>query len=88
MTKRMHETVAKAKGIVEDKYLELFTEGLKELDEVIEMLKKQMADRQIPEPVYARDSSPGSDVHDSDSMVPCMGNDFNNTENERACRRC
>ncbi|NLV67742.1 MAG: acyl-CoA dehydrogenase [Spirochaetes bacterium] len=44
MTRRMHETVAQAKGIVEDKYLDLFNEGLKELDEIIEMLKKQMAE--------------------------------------------
>jgi len=44
MAKTMNETVAKAKGIVEDKYIDLFVEGLKELDEIIEMLKKQMAE--------------------------------------------
>ena len=39
---RMEETVSKAKGIVEDKYLALFAKGIKEMDEVIEMLKKQL----------------------------------------------
>lgn len=40
---RMEDTLAKAKGIVDDKYLDLFVRGMKELDEVIEMLKQQMA---------------------------------------------
>ncbi len=43
MVKKMNETLARAKGIVEDKYLDLFAEGLKELDEIIEFLKQQMA---------------------------------------------
>ena len=43
MVKRMNETLAAAKGIVDDKYIDIFAEGLKELDELIEMLKKEMA---------------------------------------------
>jgi alkylation response protein AidB-like acyl-CoA dehydrogenase len=43
MKKRMMETLEKSKGIVEDKYLELFDRGIKKLDEVIEMMKGQMA---------------------------------------------
>jgi len=39
----MMETLEKSKGIVEDKYLELFDRGIKKLDEVIEMMKGQMA---------------------------------------------
>ncbi|HDP79582.1 MAG TPA: hypothetical protein ENN21_01925, partial [Spirochaetes bacterium] len=34
---------AKAKGIVDDKYLELFERGIAKLDEVITMMKEQMA---------------------------------------------
>jgi hypothetical protein len=41
---KMEETVSKAKGVVEDKYLDLMTKGIKELDDVIEMLKKQMGE--------------------------------------------
>jgi hypothetical protein len=44
MRKRMDDTIAAAKGIVEDKYIEIFVDGLKELDEIIEMLKKHMAE--------------------------------------------
>jgi hypothetical protein len=44
MRKRMDDTIAAAKGIVEDKYIEIFLDGLKELDEIIEMLKKHMAE--------------------------------------------
>lgn len=40
---RMGDTLAKAKGIVDEKYLALFERGMKELDDIIEMLKKQMA---------------------------------------------
>ena len=43
MMRKMNETLAEAKGIVDDKYLDLFTEALKELDEIIEFLKQQMA---------------------------------------------
>ena len=43
MIKRMNETLSSAKGIVEGKYCDLFAESLKELDELIEMLKQQMA---------------------------------------------
>lgn len=40
---RMLDAMAKAKGIVDDKYLELFKRGIDKLDEVVEMLKGQMA---------------------------------------------
>jgi len=43
MKKRMAETIAKAKGVVEDKYIELVEKGIQKLDEVITMLKDQMA---------------------------------------------
>ena len=43
MKKRMDETIAKAKGVVEDKYIELVEKGIQKLDEVITMLKDQMA---------------------------------------------
>jgi alkylation response protein AidB-like acyl-CoA dehydrogenase len=41
--KRVNDTVAKAKGIVEDKYIDLVVKGMAKLDEVIEMMKGQMA---------------------------------------------
>ena len=44
MKAKMEDAAAKAKGIVEDKYLDLYTRGIKELDDVIEMLKKQMSE--------------------------------------------
>ncbi len=43
LRKRMDETVTKAKGIVDDKYLELFGQSLKELDELVEFFKGFMA---------------------------------------------
>jgi hypothetical protein len=43
LRKRMDATVAKAKGIVDDKYLGLFNDALKELDELIEFFKGLMA---------------------------------------------
>ncbi len=42
--KRVQQTVDKAKGIVDDKYIELVTRGMKDLDKVIEMMKKQMGE--------------------------------------------
>ncbi len=44
---RMEGTIAKAKGIVEDKYLDILTRAIKELDEVIEFLKGMMAKGQF-----------------------------------------
>ena len=41
--KELEETVAKAKGLVDDKYLDLLSRGIAKLDEVIEMMKGQMA---------------------------------------------
>jgi hypothetical protein len=41
--KRVQNTVDKARGVVEDKYIELIERGMKRLDEVIEMMKGQMA---------------------------------------------
>ena len=43
LRKRMDETVAKAKGIVDEKYLDLFNAAVKEMDSLIEFLKQQMA---------------------------------------------
>ncbi len=47
LRKRMDEVVASAKGIVEDKYLDLFTKAIIELDGIVEMLKGQMAKGQF-----------------------------------------
>ena len=44
LKKRMAATLAKAKGVVEDRYLDLLDRGIKRLDEVIEMMKKQMGE--------------------------------------------
>ena len=41
--KNVAKTVENAKGIVDDKYIELVTRGMERLDEVIEMLKEYMA---------------------------------------------
>jgi len=41
--KRVNETLSKAKGVVEDKYIDLVARGMAKLDEVIEMMKGQMA---------------------------------------------
>jgi hypothetical protein len=43
MTGLMKNTCAKAKGIVDDKYVSAVENGLAKLDEVIEMMKGQMA---------------------------------------------
>jgi hypothetical protein len=43
LRKRMDATVAKAKGIVDEKYLELFNQATKELDELVEFFKGLMA---------------------------------------------
>ncbi len=44
LKKRMNDTIAGAKGIVEDKYITPVARGLAKLDEVIEMMKKQMGE--------------------------------------------
>jgi len=44
---RVINTVAKARGIVDEKYITPLERGLAKLDEVIEMLKKQLAEQQI-----------------------------------------
>jgi len=43
MKKRMSEAIANAKGIVEEKYINLVENGMQKMDEVILMLKDQMA---------------------------------------------
>jgi hypothetical protein len=43
LRKRMDETVSKAKGIVDEKYLNLFDASTKQLDELIEFFKTLMA---------------------------------------------
>ena len=44
LKKRMNDAIAKAKGVVEDKYITPVVRGLAKLDEVIEMMKKQMGE--------------------------------------------
>ena len=41
--KRVDDVVKKAKGVVEDKYIDLVVKGMAKLDEVVEMMKGQMA---------------------------------------------
>jgi len=43
LRKRIDDTVAKAKGIVDEKYLELFNSAVKEMDSLIELFKQHMA---------------------------------------------
>ncbi len=43
LKKRIMDTVSKAKGVVDDKYVDLVERGVNKLDEVVEMLKGQMA---------------------------------------------
>lgn len=47
LRKWMNGTIDKAKGIVEDKYINQVVEGLAKLDEVIEMMKKQLGEMKI-----------------------------------------
>jgi len=47
LKKRMQQTIDKAKGVVEDKYVALVERGIQKLDEVIEMMKQQMASGQF-----------------------------------------
>ncbi len=44
MKKRMEKTIEEARGVVADKYVDIFARGLEKLDETIELLKKQMAE--------------------------------------------
>ncbi len=44
LRKKISETISSARGIVDDKYISLVEKGLAKLDEVIEMMKKQMAE--------------------------------------------
>jgi hypothetical protein len=43
----MNGTIAKAKGVVDDKYVNPVIEGLAKLQEVVEMMKKQMGEMKI-----------------------------------------
>ncbi|TFH41644.1 MAG: acyl-CoA dehydrogenase [Chrysiogenales bacterium] len=47
LKKRIQEAVDKAKGVVDDKYVALVERGVQKLDEVITMLKEQMAKGQF-----------------------------------------
>ncbi|MBN2160508.1 MAG: acyl-CoA dehydrogenase [Spirochaetes bacterium] len=47
LKKKMSEAIKKAKGIVDDKYVALVERGVQKLDEVIEMMKGQMAKGQF-----------------------------------------
>ncbi len=44
LKKRMNDTFAKAKGVVDEKYINPVVRGLAKLEEVIEMMKKQMGE--------------------------------------------
>lgn len=45
--KRVAETVNKARGLIEDKYVDPIEKGMLKLDEVIEMMKKQLAENKF-----------------------------------------
>ena len=47
LKKWMTDTIAKAKGVVDDKYINPVERGLAKLEEVIEMMKKQLGEMQI-----------------------------------------
>lgn len=47
LRKWMNDTIAGAKGVVEDKYINPVVEGMAKLDEVIEMMKKQLGEMKI-----------------------------------------
>jgi alkylation response protein AidB-like acyl-CoA dehydrogenase len=47
LKKRIREVVGKARGIVDDKYIALVERGVHKLDEVVDMMKMQMAERQF-----------------------------------------
>jgi len=47
LRKWMNDTIAKANGVVEDKYINPVVEGLAKFDEVIEMMKKQLGEMKI-----------------------------------------
>ncbi|HNW28136.1 MAG TPA: acyl-CoA dehydrogenase, partial [Spirochaetota bacterium] len=47
LKKRISEAVNKAKGVVDDKYVALVEKGVQKLDEVIQMMKDQMAKGQF-----------------------------------------
>jgi alkylation response protein AidB-like acyl-CoA dehydrogenase len=44
LRKKIGETIGKARGVVDDKYISVVERGLQSFDDVIEMLKKQMAE--------------------------------------------
>ncbi len=47
LRKWMNDTIAKAKGVVEDKYINPVVEGMAKFDETIEMMKKQLGEMKI-----------------------------------------
>jgi alkylation response protein AidB-like acyl-CoA dehydrogenase len=47
LRKWMNDTIAKANGVVEDKYINPVVEGMAKFDEVIEMMKKQLGEMKI-----------------------------------------
>ncbi|MBN1382614.1 MAG: acyl-CoA dehydrogenase [Deltaproteobacteria bacterium] len=49
LKKYMEGTIAKAKGVVEDKYIEPVAKGMKKLDEIVEMMAGQLMGGQIVE---------------------------------------
>jgi len=47
LKKRMNETIQKAKGIVEEKYISPVERGLQKLDEALQMMNKQMQEMKL-----------------------------------------
>jgi len=47
LRKWMNDTIAKANGVVDDKYIKPVVEGMAKFDEVIEMMKKQLGEMKI-----------------------------------------
>ncbi len=47
LRKRMDETIAKAKGIVNEKYLGLFSAAVKEMDSLVELMKQHLSGGKI-----------------------------------------
>ncbi len=48
LKKRMAESIEKARGVVDNKYVSMVERGVQKLDEVIDMMKKQLSEMNIP----------------------------------------
>lgn len=45
---RVSATAAKAKGIVDDRYIALVERGMKKVDEIVDMMKQQLSEKKFP----------------------------------------